>query len=137
MTLEKTMLEYVLERDSTNKYANFLNLNLKTEMFVPCDDEGNVLDEPKPFYEGSNPYEDYEPKYDLKECEIYKKALSKVLFEGFYYMKMSKQHALYNETGIFASGVNLDCIFNGKTIESILTKKLTLTPAGQKLAGLI
>lgn len=128
MTLEKTMLEYVLERDSTNKYANFLNLNLKTEMFVPCDDEGNVLDEPKPFYECSNPYEDY---------KIYKKALSKVLFGGFYYVKMSKQHALYNEIGIFASGVNLDCIFNGKTIESILTEKLTLTPAGQKLAGLI
>lgn len=130
MTLEKTMLEYVLERDSTNKYANFLNLNLKTEMFVPCDDEGNVLDEPDSIGVGNE-------FYYQRALDQYQQAKEKVLFEGFYYVKMSKQHALYNETGIFASGINLDCIFNGITIESILTKKLTLTPAGQKLAGLI
>ena len=124
MILEKTMLEYVLERDNSNKYANFLNLKLKMEMFVPCDDDGNVIP-------------DKENHFTRKEIEDWQKAKEKVLFEGFYYVKMSKIHALYNEIGIFESGANLEYIFKGKTIESILTEKLTLTKAGQKLAGLI
>lgn len=30
------------------KYADFLKQPLKLEMFVPCDEDGNVLSEPKP-----------------------------------------------------------------------------------------
>ena len=33
--------------DLINNYANFLKQPLKLEMFVPCDDEGIVLEEPK------------------------------------------------------------------------------------------
>ncbi len=130
MILEKTMLEHVLERDSANKYANFLSLILKTEMFVPCDDEGNVLDEPDSIGVGNE-------FYYQRALGQYQEAKEKVLFEGFYYVKMSKKQVLYNENGLFESGVNLEYRFKGKTIESILTEKLTLTKAGQKLAGLI
>lgn len=31
-------------------YANFLKQPLKLEMFVPCDDEGNVFDKPDADY---------------------------------------------------------------------------------------
>ena len=130
MILEKTMLEYVLERDSTNKYANFLNLNLKTEMFVPCDDEGNVLDEP----DSIGVVNDF---YYPRALYQYQQAKEKVLFDGFYCVKMGKRQVLCNKNGLFESPSNLECRFKEKTIKSILTKKLTLTPAGKKLAGLI
>lgn len=50
------------------KYADFLKQPLKLEMFVPCDEKGNVLKEPS-----------LVPSYEL---EIYRKAKEKVLFEG-------------------------------------------------------
>lgn len=37
----------IKQRDSIVKYANFLRQPLKLEMFVPCDENGNVLQEPK------------------------------------------------------------------------------------------
>jgi hypothetical protein len=53
-----SMTDFVLEQKSnldfnpSNKwkdclnYANFLNQPLKLEMIVPCDEDGNVLEEP-------------------------------------------------------------------------------------------
>ena len=57
-------------------YANFLKKPLTLGMFVPCDDDGNVLAEPLhiELYEGST--------YDV-DCKIYEIAKSKVLFTGF------------------------------------------------------
>ena len=37
----------IKQRDSIVKYANFLKQPLKLEMFVPCDEDGNVLEKPK------------------------------------------------------------------------------------------
>lgn len=60
-------------------YANFLKQPLKLEMFVPCDEDGDILDEP----------EDYELRLPNMMTEYndevyrYKQAKSKVLFEGF------------------------------------------------------
>lgn len=58
-------------------YANFLKQPLKLEMFVPCDDEGNVLD--------CKEWKQFEGKVtDLSFIlEKHKKAKEKVLFEGF------------------------------------------------------
>ena len=57
-------------------YALFLKQFLEIWMFVPCDDDGNVLEEPNPFYDFDT--QDY---YYL--CQEYQKAKEKVLFEGF------------------------------------------------------
>ena len=60
-------------------YANFLRQPLKIEMFVPCDEDGDILDEP----------EDYELRLTNMMTEYndevyrYKQAKEKVLFEGF------------------------------------------------------
>lgn len=51
------------------RYANFLKQHLKLEMFVPCSDNGNILDDPGLI-----------PSYELEQ---YRKAKEKVLFEGF------------------------------------------------------
>ena len=61
-------------------YANFLKQPLKLEMFVPCDEDGDILDEP----------EDYELRLTNMMTEYndevyrYKQAKEKVLFEGFH-----------------------------------------------------
>ena len=59
-------------------YANFLKQPLKLEMFVPCDEDGDILDEP----------EDYELRLTNMMTEYndevyrYKQAKEKVLFEN-------------------------------------------------------
>lgn len=60
------------------KYAQFLKKPLKLEMFVPCDEDGNVLEEPSNYqlYElGVAPNDE-----QIKECGAYEKAKEKVLF---------------------------------------------------------
>lgn len=68
------------------KYAEFLSQPLKLEMFVPCDEGGNVMEAPIQMdyfhFEGrpaKYPQECYE--FDLKKFE---QAEEKVLFEGCY-----------------------------------------------------
>ena len=57
-------------------YANFLKQPLKLEMFVPCDDDGNVLEYPDSIGVGNDFY--YKRAFDQ-----YEQAKEKVLFEGF------------------------------------------------------
>lgn len=54
------------------RYANFLKQSLKLSLFVPCDDDGNVLEEPNFLDE----------RFELKRM-IYEQAQSKVIFKGF------------------------------------------------------
>ena len=66
--------------DLINNYATFLKQPLKLEMFVPCDDEGIVLEEPKIEEEYLDEHTTQifaQYQYDLD------KAKEKVLFEGF------------------------------------------------------
>ena len=64
-------------------YAKFLKQPLKLEMFVPCDDDGNVLEEYKrseaEILADKNSY----CRYISKEEDKWHKAKEKVLFEGF------------------------------------------------------
>ena len=82
-----SMTSFVLQRDITDikqrdsivKYANFLKLPLKLEMFVPCDEDGNVLEEPKieeEYVDERTTQIFAQYQYDLD------KAKEKVLFEG-------------------------------------------------------
>ena len=60
------------------KYVNFISQKPTLDMFVPCDEEGNVLEEPKGFMN----YVDY--TYLDKSIELqYQQAQSKVLFKGW------------------------------------------------------
>ena len=93
----KSMVDYVLERSSksieqmtiletfkdgakiTNQifnYAKFLSMPLTLGMFVPTDENGNVLEVPlKVEYKGKRLHDLYKEKYQ--------KALYNVIFEGF------------------------------------------------------
>lgn len=73
--------------DKIYQYSLFLKQPLKLEMFVPCDEYGNVLEEPSvsefdnfDLNEGGQVV-DYE-RYN-NACDEYEKAKEQVLFEGF------------------------------------------------------
>lgn len=62
-------------RDLRDNYDEFLSLILEIWMFVPCDEDGNVLENP------SNKHKSYFQLY-LKK---FQKAKERCLFEGFRY----------------------------------------------------
>ena len=68
--------------DLINNYATFLKQPLKLEMFVPCDENGNILEEPQMRPE-RNSFDEEDMDYDAQELYDYIKAKEKVLFEGF------------------------------------------------------
>lgn len=76
-----------------SKYAKFLKQPLKLEMFIPCDKDGNVLEEPTMekygWYSANHQeeqsgwmYEEGESEYN-KAISKYRKAKTKVLFKVF------------------------------------------------------
>lgn len=66
-------------------YANFLSQPLTLSMFAPCDEEGNVLEEPN------------RSTHTNEECETYKAAKERVLFEGVD-LDAAKHHISQNRT---------------------------------------
>lgn len=68
-----------------SKYAKFLKQPLTLEKFVPCDDEGNVLEEPIiSEYLLDSPGGIPIKSKNTPEAYYYRKAKERVLFKGFY-----------------------------------------------------
>lgn len=63
---------------SAYEYTNFLDQPLKLWMFIPCDKEGNPIENPKD--SNRDFFKDTAYKYELRQ---YQEAKDKVLFEGF------------------------------------------------------
>jgi len=93
-------------------YANFLKQPLKLEMFVPCDEKGNVLEEPEDFkyFIQDDEFGAYNGKEEL-QCIAYLKAKNKVLFQGID-LSTAKYH----------------CDRNDRTIEYFVPFDVVLTP---------
>lgn len=103
------------------RYANFLKQPLKLEMFIPCDDDGNVLEEPDSIGVGNDFY--YERAFDQ-----YQKAKEKVLFEGFEFKKTRAIH-LYelfiNDKFMFTYNSSTNAfLIVGSTIEHLVKYNL-------------
>lgn len=108
-------------------YAQFLKQTLKLEMFIPCDEDGNILEEPDDFkyFMQDNELGAYEGEQEL-ECIAYLKAKRKVLFEGFeIYNKKSSIEIIHNKKYVF-QWIPESCRFfgvYGSTIESLSNHK--------------
>lgn len=111
--------------------TDFLKQKIKKWMFVPCDENGYFLPEPKSFtlflisseeeLNSAFPYK--------KECEDYKKAQERILFKGCT--------ILPNHPNIFIhDGFNLFVVDEEKTIENIIHKNFELTETALKQIGL-
>ena len=86
----ETTLNPTLFEEIVYNYANFLKQPLTLGMFVPCDDDGNVLEIPKFYYTEENikKLKGVEVEIALakkKEVANYKIAKEKVLFNSFLF----------------------------------------------------
>ena len=110
---------------SVTDYALFLKKHLKLEMFVPCDERGNILEEPKvPHTFGSENTDKYINQFK-SEIEIYKKAKEKVIFVGFDIIQ-NDEIKLSIKCSYFQFDFNktLKRFENYKTIEDLTTLDL-------------
>lgn len=105
--------------NSLEKYATFLRQPLKLEMFVPCDEKGNVLEEPQ-MRPVKISFDEEDMDYDAQELYDYRKAKEKVLFENLSY-KFGFV-GLTDSKGNFSSLFNLDFKPN-EIIEDLLKEK--------------
>ena len=142
-----SMTEFVLaQREKRNKdnirfldcekYANFLNQPLTLGMFIPCDEDGNVLE--KHFdYDDWLKYKDHHT-YGvnfIKKCQEYQQAKDKVLFEGFFDTINAPQYSHYISDGMQSvfymskNGSTYKNILGMKKIEDLTNKTpIILTP---------
>ena len=77
--------------DKIIKYANFLKQPLTLGMFVPCDDDGNVV---SGFYNGNI---DSKDKSFTKLANEYNEAKKRVLFTGFQVRNQSTYSVVSNK----------------------------------------
>jgi len=129
--------------DEIGLYAEFLKQPLKLEMFVPCDDEGNVLEEP--IYTTNHSDECYcrRCEEETKRCsdlqDQYKKAKEKVLFEfdGGLTLLRNKENffIIEDKNGVYyrvlknKTKANIERLFK-------FSVDITLTPNATKQIGL-
>ena len=115
-------------------YANFLKQPLKLEMFVPCDEDGDILEEPTNYEKRLlNMMTEYND-----EVYIYYQAKEKVLFEGFKVIKQDNI-TITIEYDHFQLDYNkvLNVFANHRTIEDLAKYNLIeLTENAIKQIGL-
>lgn len=123
-------MTYKDHSEKCTKYAKFLKQPLTLGMFIPCDLEGNVLEEPKICCSGRDcgcmgmPYN----YISTEELEEYYQAEESVLFDGFTYDG-------YNVK--LPDGQILDINkMKSLVIENIIIHDLTLTQTAIKQLGL-
>ena len=147
-----SMTFFVLQRDITDikqrdtivKYANFLKQPLKLEMFVPCDEDGDVLEEPKieeEYVDERTTQIFAQYQYDLD------KAKEKVLFEEFNLNQkdFSKLESIFcltkecfqitfftKEKGCFMDNLKTNKTYEIKTIEDLIQFELELSESAIK-----
>ena len=117
-------------------YANFLNQPLKLEMFVPCDEDGNVLEEPKNYKQWERKALNTPYDLDLIKYEQYQQAKEKVLFEGFEYGYKWYETFIVMRNKVTGKGQFQ--LSKYKTIEGLLIDEFDfkLTPNAIKQLGL-
>ena len=113
-------------------YDSFLKQSLNLGMFVPCDEDGNVLEEPSNYqlYElGVAPNDE-----QIKECGAYEKAKEKFLFEGIEFRTNGVNFLIINEDTFAFHDFNIK--FKNLTVEFLVQYNLQLTESAIKQIGL-
>lgn len=109
------------------KYAQFLKQPLELWMFVPCDEKGDVLEDPIEAIGGVELYADK-----------YQQAKEMCLFKGFELEKTKETnesfgyYILYFNKKEFGSFQNFRDKYRSKTIEDLINCNLELTPTAIK-----
>ena len=130
-----------------NNFDEFLEQPLKLERFIPCDDEGDVLEVPTNYEKRLlNMMTEYND-----EVYTYYQAKVKVLFEGFNLNQkdFSKLESIFcltkecfqitfftKEKGCFMDSLKTNKTYEIKTIEDLIQFELELTESAIKQIGL-
>jgi len=122
--LDRDMSEHRLV-ELLGNYKDFLKTPLTLGMFVPCDEDGNVLEEPPSGKENYKDHNDWCGQYDN-----YQQAKGRVIFEGCIYNTQWHYFTIVKTNDIFSLHVL------NNIIEDLMDYKLTLTPAKAKELGL-
>lgn len=128
-------------------YAQFLKQPLNLGMFFPCDEEGDILDEPRDYEQRlPNMMTEYND-----EVYMYKQAKEKVLFKGFDLNQkdLSKLENIFcltkeyfqisffiKEKGCFVDNLKTNKTYEIKTIEDLIQFELELTENAVKQIGI-
>lgn len=125
--------EVITEKQFVNQvtnYANFLNRPLEISMFVPCDEEGNVLEQPSNNWSYPMGSLNSDNKQRGKDLRKYNEAKERVLFKGFKYFDNEGAYYTTNYDSCFLYHYELN---NEEiTIEDLITNNLTLTESAIK-----
>ena len=150
---EKTFInESLISLEKIRNYANFLKQPLNLGMFVPCDENGNVLQEPKKtnyqvdvntkcsgwkyLYDSNDKLIGYYDDRKWKEDFVkYKQSKEKVLFEGIEFRKNAGVNFLTINEDTFAFH-DFNIKFKDLTIEFLVQYNLQLTESAIKQIGL-
>ena len=116
-----------------DNYDALLKQPLKLGFFVPCDENGNVLEEPKRW----NDYLQFPDSFDGNkawgELYDYELAQEQVLFKGFkHYLFMQADNIKHNKSRKCFSFPN----YNGVIIEDLISLEVELTESAIKQIGL-
>lgn len=123
--LKRSEINILQFRNNIGNYANFLKQPLTLGMFVPCDDDGNVLSETY------SEKENTKNKTFSQLSNEYQIAKSKVLFE-IYSFELERDNIWY-------FGINEISLIGFEkigTIENLTEYNLILTQTAQKQLGL-
>ena len=133
-----------------NNFDNFLEQPLKLEMFVPCDNDEEIL---KPQYIAGKEviYNELVEEFIMDKVKEYNEAKEKVLFEGFNLNQkdFSKLESIFcltkecfqitfftKEKGCFMDNLKTNKTYEIKTIEDLIQFELELTESAIKQIGL-
>jgi hypothetical protein len=113
---------------NTNKqYANFLKQPLELWMFVPCDEDGDVLKEPKYFKRDNSDFNNF---HYADYCLEYQQAKERCLFEDF---EMDNRFVTHKSHASFFYPISS---LHEKKIEDLVKYNIQLTPTALKKIGL-
>ena len=136
------------------KYANFLKQPLQLGFFVPCDENGNVLEEPKRWNDYLQFPDSFDGNKEWGELYNYELAKERVLFENSVLidktpfkqtkrMMINLNHPatfrIYNKFNYSDGSIESDFLPNFSeipTIEYLVSFNLQLTPTAIKQIGL-
>ena len=118
----------------TNAYAKFLIQPLQLGMFVPCDENGNVLEEPKRWNDYLQFPDSFDGNKEWGELYNYELAIERILFKGLYWEgnyvigNMPDEMIYVDEE--FCQDMTIEDFFN------TIISKIELTPTAIKQIGL-
>ena len=112
-------------------YTNFLKQPLTLGMFVPVDEEGNVLKETPPFQFYGEHTSD-----TVKRVWGYKEAKEKVLFEGFEVGKFGFKDQYYVKLGSNENSIYPFPNVRNYVVEDLVDLGIELTPSALEAIGI-